>query len=284
VKYLNLGCGSRLHPDWTNVDFVSTVDGVLAHDLRTGIPFADGVFHIVYHSHVLEHFGKTEAGKFLKECFRVLRPGGVLRVAVPNLETIARVYLSTLQQALEHDPNAPLNYDWIMLELFDQTVRNASGGEAAKYLSAASLANESFILERWGQEARSLIEHARAQRSAVAQSPLPGGRLRRSLRSLYGFLRNSSFRREIAYKLCLGRNYEALQIGRFRLSGEIHQWMYDRYSLNRLLKECGFVEIVQRLASESYAEKWSNFNLDTQPDGTVYKPDSLFMEALKPNT
>jgi hypothetical protein len=60
--------------------------------------------------------------------------------------------------------------------------------------------------------------------------------------------------------------------------------MYDRYSLGRLLRECGFVEIVQRLASESYIEKWSNFNLDTQPDGTIYKPDSLFMEALKPNT
>jgi predicted SAM-dependent methyltransferase len=284
VKYLNLGCGSRLHPDWTNVDFVSTGDGVLAHDLRTGIPFADGVFHIVYHSHVLEHFGKQGAREFLKECFRVLRPGGVLRVVVPNLETIARVYLSTLQQALEHDPNAPQNYDWIMLELFDQTVRNSSGGEAAQYLSAASLPNELFILERWGQEARKLIEHARAQRSAVAQGPPVGGRLRRYLRSIYSFLRNSSVRREITYKLCLGRNYEALQIGRFRLSGEIHQWMYDRYSLGRLLRECGFVEIVQRLASESYTEKWSNFNLDTQPDGTIYKPDSLFMEALKPNT
>jgi hypothetical protein len=58
--------------------------------------------------------------------------------------------------------------------------------------------------------------------------------------------------------------------------------MYDRYSLASLLQKCGLGKIVQRTASESYISNWTNFNLDTELDGTVYKPDSLFMEAVKP--
>lgn len=77
-------------------------------------------------------------------------------------------------------------------------------------------------------------------------------------------------------------DYQALQIGRFRLQGEIHQWMYDRYSLARLLEQTGFHHPVQRTACESATENWLQFHLDTEPDGTVYKPDSLYMEATKP--
>jgi hypothetical protein len=73
----------------------------------------------------------------------------------------------------------------------------------------------------------------------------------------------------------------ALQIGRFRQSGEVHQWMYDSYSLSILLRNCGLEKIVNRTASESYIHDWGDFNLDTEPDGSIYKPDSLYMEAVK---
>lgn len=59
--------------------------------------------------------------------------------------------------------------------------------------------------------------------------------------------------------------------------------MYDSYSLAKLLKACGFQQIMQRTATQSYIPNWSDFNLDTEPDGSVYKPDSLFMEAIKPS-
>ncbi len=58
--YLNLGCGTRYHPAWTNVDMVSKSEHVLAHNLREGIPFPDAHFEVVYHSHVLEHFTRQE--------------------------------------------------------------------------------------------------------------------------------------------------------------------------------------------------------------------------------
>jgi hypothetical protein len=58
--------------------------------------------------------------------------------------------------------------------------------------------------------------------------------------------------------------------------------MYDHYSLSVLLKKCGLKSITKRSAYESYIHDWTSFNLDTEPDGSVYKPDSLYMEALKP--
>jgi hypothetical protein len=58
--------------------------------------------------------------------------------------------------------------------------------------------------------------------------------------------------------------------------------MYDRYSLSKLLTQCGFHQIVQRSPTDSYIPNWSQFCLDTELDGSVYKPDSLFMEAIKP--
>jgi hypothetical protein len=89
--------------------------------------------------------------------------------------------------------------------------------------------------------------------------------------------------KEKAIKAILGESdYKALQFGRFRLGGEIHLWMYDRFSLSRLLMQSGFENPVQRTPFESAIEEWKRYNLDTEPDGTVYKPDSLYMEARKP--
>ena len=84
MKLLNLGCGARFHSDWTNVDFVSTVKNVLAHNLRMGIPFSNETYDVVYHSNVIEHFSKEEAPNFMGECYRVLKRNGIIRIAFPD--------------------------------------------------------------------------------------------------------------------------------------------------------------------------------------------------------
>ncbi|MDP4267502.1 MAG: methyltransferase, partial [Bacteroidota bacterium] len=75
-------------------------------------------------------------------------------------------------------------------------------------------------------------------------------------------------------------NFEYIKIGKFRLSGEIHQWMYDRYSLSTLLARTGFKEIQIMSAYESKINDWNKFQLDVI-DGEIRKPDSLFIEAIK---
>jgi len=73
----------------------------------------------------------------------------------------------------------------------------------------------------------------------------------------------------------------ATEIGRFRLSGEVHQWMYDRYSLAKLLTEAGLQSPKQRTATTSGLAEWARFNLDATADGVPIKPDSIYMEAVK---
>jgi hypothetical protein len=87
--------------------------------------------------------------------------------------------------------------------------------------------------------------------------------------------------RNIFLKVLLGKEYKALEIGRFRLSGEIHQWAYDSYSMEKLLKDGWFINIAHRDALTSYFENWREFNLDTEPDGSIYKPDLNYIEAIK---
>ncbi|HWS87103.1 MAG TPA: methyltransferase domain-containing protein [Pyrinomonadaceae bacterium] len=289
-SYLNLGCGLRFHPAWTNVDFVAGDPSVVAHDLRRGVPFGDEQFEVVYHSHVLEHFSKADAEPFLKECRRVLKPGGVVRVAVPDLERAARVYLQALEKAEGGDDAWRDNYDWMMLELYDQTVRERSGGEMAAYLLQEEIPNKEFVIGRVGVEAERIIESAAQSRESVPAGASPPQRRSPGavLRRLYGMVRRPSFRRESstsrresAIRKLLGEEYELLRLGRFRRGGEVHLWMYDRHSLARALRAAGFRDPRVVGAAESRIQGWAGFQLDTEPDGTTYKPDSLFMEAVK---
>jgi predicted SAM-dependent methyltransferase len=157
-QFLNLGCGHRYHKEWKNVDFHSTGKGVIAHNLLKDIPFKDDTFDIVYHSNVIEHFSKEDAPKFVKECYRVLKPNGIIRIAFPDLEQIVFHYMRLLNELKKDNLQYEADYDWIMLELYDQTVRNISGGEMFKYFVRESISNEEFILERCGTEAKNLIK------------------------------------------------------------------------------------------------------------------------------
>ena len=58
------------------------------------IPLPDGSLEVVYSSHVLEHLDSSEAERFLAEVYRVLRPGGIIRLALPDLRRRAEKYMA----------------------------------------------------------------------------------------------------------------------------------------------------------------------------------------------
>jgi SAM-dependent methyltransferase len=93
VLLLHLGSGFERKKGWINVDLVP-VKSDLFWDLRKGIPFPDGSVDAIFHEHVLEHIPKRYGLHLSQECFRVLKPGGVLRVVVPNAGNALRGYAS----------------------------------------------------------------------------------------------------------------------------------------------------------------------------------------------
>src|ERR1700721_1764144 len=172
MKYLNLGCGDRFHADWDNVDLHPTAPGVLAWNLRERTPYADETFDAVYHSHVLEHFPRQSGFRLLKECHRVLKPGGVVRVGVPALERIVRLYVEALEKASSGEPGWDRKHEWMVMEMFDQCVREYSGGSFGEYLVRGPLPSREFILEMWGTYGADLLKgfEARHDTGEVEQS------------------------------------------------------------------------------------------------------------------
>jgi predicted SAM-dependent methyltransferase len=64
------------------------------YDLNYGVPFANEKVDFIFTSHFIEHLYKKDAFKFLTECKRVLKKGGILRVSVPDLEIAYSMYLN----------------------------------------------------------------------------------------------------------------------------------------------------------------------------------------------
>ena len=279
ARYVNLGCGARYHRSWLNIDVVAAGPHVMVHDLRRGIPLDSASCQVVYHAHVLEHFRRDDAQAFLRECYRVLCPGGIIRVVVPDLERICRAYLHELELLVNEPGAASDNYDWMLLELYDQTVREQSGGDMMRYLARRPLPNPDFVFERIGSEGRDLVRRLvePPERRGVAGRLIGQGRhmlqrVRKAARAL----------RTLPLRLLLGQSgARALEIGRFRMAGEVHQWMYDRYSLARALQQAGFTHARQYRADTSLISGWASFELDANAAGIPHKPDSLYMEAVK---
>jgi len=88
---LHFGCGSNIKAGYINIDLDKKAD--LRLDLREPIPFPTNSCSMVYSEHFLEHLGyPDEAIFFLSECSRILRPGGLFSVGVPDTEWPIRAY------------------------------------------------------------------------------------------------------------------------------------------------------------------------------------------------
>lgn len=239
---LNLGCGTRVsdREGVTNIDwsfylrmkknpllrrlapvalkgvrwerFQSLPDNILCHDLAKGIPFPDASVDVVYHSHLLEHLERKTALVFLAEVKRVLKPGGIHRIAVPDLEMACRDYLGSLDESVGDSEKAE-KHESSIEPIIEQCVRIEGAG-------------------------------------AAAQTP---------------------FRRFL----------DNLILGDARKRGEVHQWMYDRINLSQALVRCGFRNPNVKTHDESAIPDWVAYRLDTNEDGTAYKPDSLYVEAVR---
>ena len=278
---INVGCGNIFHPNWINMDIVSRFPEVIEHDLTKGWPFDDESIDVCYSSHVLEHLRKDEADYFVSECKRVLKSGGVLRLVVPDLEAICRNYFKYLNELVAGNVVNEFRYDYSILEMFDQVVRERPGGELGNLWSSGVIQDMDFVLSRGGLEALEIIERKDRHLTNQIENSRRSVSYARKIKTISRKLRLKIT--ELVVALTMGK--EALQSfrqGMFRNTGEIHRVMYDRYSLARLFKRHGFLDIKPLQAHQSQIDLFFMYQLDVV-DGTPRKPDSIYMEAVREN-
>jgi predicted SAM-dependent methyltransferase len=90
---LHLGCGDRVTTGWLNIDAFNRPGLDLRWDLRDPLPCLDNVAECVYSEHFLEHLHREDANRFLEEICRLLQPGGMVRLGVPDAELYFRKYV-----------------------------------------------------------------------------------------------------------------------------------------------------------------------------------------------
>lgn len=87
---LHVGCGGVRFPGWINADLDPRADLIV--DARLPLPFSNGALTRIYSEHLVEHLSPRAAASFFRQSLRVLAPGGVLRVAMPDLDDLVDGY------------------------------------------------------------------------------------------------------------------------------------------------------------------------------------------------
>ncbi len=101
---LNIGCGPHPMDGWLNVDIDPGDDSVMYMDASRPFPFKSDSFDFVYSEHLIEHLDYKGARCMLRESYRTLRPGGIIRIATPSFESLLSLYT---------DNHNPLNRRYI---------------------------------------------------------------------------------------------------------------------------------------------------------------------------
>jgi len=98
VRRLQLGTGSNPYHGWLNTDVVDyrRRNEVVYLDAREPFPLPDNAFDTAFSEHMIEHLTYADGMLCLRECHRVLRPDGRLRIATPSLRRIAALYAEEL--------------------------------------------------------------------------------------------------------------------------------------------------------------------------------------------
>jgi hypothetical protein len=221
-------------------------------DVTRGLPLADSCFDGIYARRIIEHLTPEENDRFIGELARVAAPGAVVRISTPDLEHTVRAYLTALEAARAGEPLASARHLELLLELFDQMVRDRPGGHLGDYITAGAY-QAGRLRERWGDA----LNKIRVDRKRLHN--------------------------EGSWRIDVQRWLKRRLWSDPRRSREAHAWLYDSYSLAKLLAAGGFVQPRLCEYSASAIPGWTDWKPDQSERGEYPFEPSLFMEALKPH-
>ena len=264
MNYLNIACGSNYikQPDWVNLDY-KRADGVKKYNLLKKLPFQDSSFDAVYCSHFVEHIPLRKIDSFLQECMRVIKPGGVLRIVMPDYFFLCKEFIKNFENQDFEKAN------FIKILTLDQCVRTNRGGYLKKYLLDVHNNDDQdlkeYILEIIGEDFEAM------NNSMTLFEQLNFSNFFKLLEILWIYLISSFL--PSAFK---NQNVS------FTSVGEKHTWLYEEESFKRKLIENNFKEVLFPSFDESYLGNLFH-ELDVHP--TNKKPrkgiHQFFIEAKK---
>ncbi len=280
--------GAIYRQEWTNILFSVRPQPKHEHviryyDIRKPLPYPDNTFDAVFALHIIEHLTPSEGEKFVGQIFRVLKPGGMVRISTPDLEDIVRAYLERLEQCVQNPTKENIfKYEWSVLELVDQIVRDASGGLMIEAIKKGHF-DPQYAKIRFGD----VFDEFYVPQSAKQDRTPPGT-------SRHPFQRRLGLKPKQLY-VGIIRRIKRIVINRFlndkivlpqdhpRVTKEANVWMYDRLSLELLLTRGGFVGFSQKDYKSSDIFNWVKYNLDQSNYGDHAIEPSIYVEAKKPS-
>lgn len=279
---VNLGCGPIFVGDssWINLDFDSQSQYVTSADLLKPLPLVSESAIAVYSSHFIEHVPREHISTVLAECQRILKPGGILRLVLPDFEEMCAAYLMYRQNG-EH-----AKADLLVIEIIDQSVRRYPGGELGKFyrqlqsdkgkyrdmIDFLRVRNGESLLD--GSTPQSLIHESSWIRSKHSNSE----RIRRRFKALKAVLTDLRF--QIGIKL-LPRPFIRQNVS-FATVGELHHWLWDFHQIERELLAAGFKHVVRVNHMTSNINNFPFHPLDADPQDNPRKgAESMYIEAFK---
>src|SRR6266850_6307127 len=87
-NYINFGCGKNYQNGWINIDGENNGDINLLFTVNSLLPFESGTIDGIFNENFIEHIDFQTGVNFMRESYRVLKAGGVLRIVCPNLDYI----------------------------------------------------------------------------------------------------------------------------------------------------------------------------------------------------
>lgn len=266
---LNIACGEvySKNKSWINIDIASNSKNVKKYNILSKLPFASNSVDAIYCSHFLEHIPINKVNDFLLECHRILKKNGVMRLVLPDFEALSREYLKQIK--LKNFKYSKI----VLLSIIDQCVRKKPGGELDKYY-------------------RRLIEEKESRKDEINFINYLNGvnfknknkKKKNSLQKIgliYLFIWEKLFLYWIKLATyILPKSFKDQNIS-FARTGEIHQWVWDYFTLKEFLVSAGFKKVFKMTFDKTKYKGSKLYKFDVDKKIKVRGIESMYIETIK---